>query len=103
MDQPTSLGYRVIAASSEPRRSRCCASDDQVDLLFTDVVMPGDLAGRALAAKGGRNAPRTSRCCSLRAISRVRSWARATAEAEVQFLPKPSPKAGTRPEDRGKC
>jgi PAS domain S-box-containing protein len=50
-DQLTSLGYRVIAASNGADALEMLRRDDQIDLLFTDVVMPGELAGRALAAK----------------------------------------------------
>jgi len=49
MDQLTSLGYRVIAASSGAEALEMLRHDDQVDLLFTDVVMPGGLNGFDLA------------------------------------------------------
>jgi len=51
VDQLTSLGYRVIAASNGADALEMLRNDDEVDLLFTDVVMPGELAGRALADK----------------------------------------------------
>ncbi len=51
VEQLTSLGYRVIQASSGAEALEALQSDDTVDLLFTDVVMPGEMAGRALAAK----------------------------------------------------
>ena len=50
VDQLTSLGYRVISASNGAE-ALALLERDNVDLLFTDVVMPGELAGRALAAK----------------------------------------------------
>jgi len=51
VDQLTSLGYRVVSASNGAEALALLERDDHVDLLFTDVVMPGELAGRALAAK----------------------------------------------------
>jgi PAS domain S-box-containing protein len=51
VDQLTSLGYRAIAVSTGAEALEMLRRDDQINLLFTDVVMPGELAGRALAAK----------------------------------------------------
>jgi len=51
VDQLTSLGYRVVSASNGAEALAVLERDDGVDLLFTDVVMPGELAGRTLAAK----------------------------------------------------
>jgi PAS domain S-box-containing protein len=51
VEQLTSLGYRVISASSGAEALEVLQRDGHFDLLFTDVVMPGELAGRALAAK----------------------------------------------------
>jgi CheY-like chemotaxis protein len=45
------FGYQVISASSGGEALALLERDDGIDLLFTDVVMPGELAGRALAAK----------------------------------------------------
>jgi len=51
VEQLRSLGYYVVSASSGIEALEMLRRDDNIDLLFTDVVMPGDLAGRALAAK----------------------------------------------------
>ena len=51
VEQLASLGYGVVSASSGAEALALLERDDGVDLLFTDVVMPGELAGRALAAK----------------------------------------------------
>jgi len=51
VEQLASLGYRVISASTGAEALEVLQRDDNIDLLFTDVVMPGELAGRALAAK----------------------------------------------------
>jgi len=42
------LGYRVLEADNAADAARLLETDDSVDLLFTDVVMPGDIDGRTL-------------------------------------------------------
>jgi PAS domain S-box-containing protein len=44
-----SLGYSVIAAASADEALAIVETDQPIDLLFTDVVMPGSLNGRALS------------------------------------------------------
>jgi PAS domain S-box-containing protein len=50
-DQLTRLGYDVVSASNGAEALAVLERGEKVDLLFTDVVMPGDLAGRDLADK----------------------------------------------------
>lgn len=50
-DQLTRLGYDVVSASSGAEALAVLERGEEIDLLFTDVVMPGALAGRALADK----------------------------------------------------
>ncbi len=45
------LGYRVIEAHNGPSALRLLEDQAQVDLLFTDVVLPGGLTGAQLAAQ----------------------------------------------------
>jgi PAS domain S-box-containing protein len=45
------FGYTVITAASGPEALPVLESDRQVDLLFTDVVMPGGMSGVELAEK----------------------------------------------------
>jgi CheY-like chemotaxis protein len=49
--QLVSLGYEVIEATSGPGALRLLEQDvgRRIDLLFTDVVMPGGMNGRVLA------------------------------------------------------
>ena len=52
----TELGYRVLQAPDGPRALKALA-DHRVDLLFTDVVMPGGMNGRQLADEALRRKP----------------------------------------------
>ena len=45
------LGYSVAAAASGDQALEVLQQDDSIDLLLTDVVMPGALAGRELAER----------------------------------------------------
>lgn len=47
--QVESLGYRVIEATNALEALRCLTGRPDIDLLFTDVVMPGGMSGRQLA------------------------------------------------------
>ena len=87
-EQLTGLGYRVTAASSGVEALEMLRHDGQVDLLFTDVVMPGEMAGRALAAKAMEMRPR------LKVLFASGYFEGALVgggqlDADVHFLPKP--------------
>ena len=47
-NQLQQLGYQVIAASSGPAALAIIQQQPDIDLLFTDVVMPGGMSGREL-------------------------------------------------------
>jgi CheY-like chemotaxis protein len=49
MDVLTELGYRVLDAADAGEALRLVAKKPDIDLLFTDVVLPGLLTGRDLA------------------------------------------------------
>lgn len=49
--QLSSLGYRVLGASDGVKAMELLNSHPDIDLLFTDVVMPGGIGGRGLADK----------------------------------------------------
>jgi PAS domain S-box-containing protein len=53
-----SLGYRTVEAPDGVAALAIIKSGALIDLLFTDVVMPGGLDGRALAAEARRLRPR---------------------------------------------
>jgi PAS domain S-box-containing protein len=44
----SSLGYQVLEAEDAVAAMRVLEGEREVDLLFTDIVMPGDMDGRAL-------------------------------------------------------
>ncbi len=46
------LGYCVIEATDGPSAMRLLKTDTPVDLLFTDVVLPGGMTGAQVAAQG---------------------------------------------------
>ena len=88
VEQLTGLGYRVVSASSGAEALALLERDDGVDLLFTDVVMPGELAGRALAAKAMEMRP------GLKVLFASGYFEGALVgkgqlETDVQFLAKP--------------
>jgi len=49
--QLAELGYRVLAAANGEEAVDILSRGERIDLLFTDVIMPGTLNGRALAEK----------------------------------------------------
>ena len=69
----TKLGYRAIAAASGAEALEALASGADIDLLLTDIRMPGGLHGPALAKEARRLRPQikvlfvsgapTTRCC----------------------------------------
>ena len=51
------LGYRVIEAGNGPQAIELLRQHPDVDLLFTDVVMPGGMGGREVAQEAQRLRP----------------------------------------------
>jgi PAS domain S-box-containing protein len=51
------LGYRVLSAPDATRALELLDTHEDIDLLFTDVVMPGGLDGRQLAAAASARRP----------------------------------------------
>ncbi len=55
--QLRSLGYRVLVAENGPRALELIQKHEEIDLLFTDVVMPGGMSGRDLAEQATKIRP----------------------------------------------
>jgi CheY-like chemotaxis protein len=56
-DQLTSLGYEVIEAANGPQALELIRGTRTIDLLFTDVVMPGGMSGRQLSEEASKVRP----------------------------------------------
>jgi PAS domain S-box-containing protein len=86
--QLNSLGYRVLEAEDAEAALRALATGERIDLLFTDVVMPGamdgvDLARRAIAMRAGLSVLLTS------GFPGTRLSEQQTATPEFQLIGKP--------------
>jgi CheY-like chemotaxis protein len=55
--QVRALGYRTLAATNATEALTLIDGDTPIDLLFTDVVMPGTMNGRQLAEEARRRRP----------------------------------------------
>jgi CheY-like chemotaxis protein len=49
MAQLTGLGYRVVTASAGPPALEILRAESDIDLLLTDVILPGGMNGRQIA------------------------------------------------------
>ena len=47
--QISSLGYRTLSAGNGPEALNVLRSSEPIDLLFTDIIMPGSINGRELS------------------------------------------------------
>ncbi len=56
-DQLTTLGYRVLVAGNGSTARNILYGGEAVDLLFTDVMMPGGISGTQLAAEAEQRLP----------------------------------------------
>jgi CheY-like chemotaxis protein len=72
-DSLRELGYRVIEAPDGPSALRVLEREDRVDLMFTDVVLPGGMTGGQVAAQIRHGVP-PSTSCSRQDMRGMRSW-----------------------------
>ena len=78
----------MISASNGADALALLRGDDAFDLLFTDVVMPGELAGRALAAKAVEMRP-SLKVLFVSGYFEGSLVEKEQLETDVQFLAKP--------------
>ena len=88
VEQLSSLGYEVISATTAAEALALIERDGSIDLLFTDVVMPGQLAGRALAAKALEILPQL-KVLFVSGYFEGALVEKEQLETDVQFLAKP--------------
>ena len=58
LKQLTDLGYRTLEAENARMALKILAEHPEIDLLFTDIVMPGGMTGTELAREARRLYPR---------------------------------------------
>ncbi|MEA5451609.1 PAS domain-containing protein [Leptolyngbya sp. CCNP1308] len=90
--QIESLGYRVLVAETGPTALEMLQQQPEIDLLFTDVLMPGGLNGRELAAAAHRLRPHL-RVLYTSGYSENILTHREGPEAEIPLLHKPYQRA----------
>jgi len=88
VEQLTRLGYEVVPASSGAEALAVLERTGDFDLLFTDVVMPGEIAGRALASKAMAMRPGLKVLFSSGYFEGA-LVSKGELETDVQFLSKP--------------
>ena len=81
------LGYTVMHANSAEEALRVIAKEPRIDLLFTDIVMPGD-TGRVLADKTLAQRPEI-RVLYTTGYTRNAVVHNGILDAGVALLPKP--------------
>ncbi|CAJ0777857.1 response regulator [Ralstonia chuxiongensis] len=57
VDMLTQLGYRVLTAANGEAALELMNSDTSIDLLFTDVIMPGSIKGGELSIRAAQRVP----------------------------------------------
>jgi CheY-like chemotaxis protein len=82
------LGYRVISAPDGPSAIKLLAMAGPIDLLFTDVILPGRMNGRSLADAAMASAPGL-KVLFTTGYTRNAIINNGTLEAGVDLLPKP--------------
>jgi signal transduction histidine kinase len=82
------LGYRVISAPDGPSAIKLLAMAGPIDLLFTDVILPGRMNGRSLADAAMASAPGL-KVLFTTGYTRDAIINNGTLEAGVDLLPKP--------------
>ncbi len=82
------LGYRTIEAADGKQASRLLDGDASIALLFTDIMMPGGLNGRQLAADARRKRP-DLKVLFMSGYAQDGSTPKGSLAPADHFLPKP--------------
>jgi PAS domain S-box-containing protein len=82
------LGYKVVEAENAPRAVEVLGSRCDIDLVFSDVVMPGGMSGFDLAQWVRRNAP-AARILLTSGFAEAVARAGETPALDVEILRKP--------------
>jgi CheY-like chemotaxis protein len=86
--QVQDLGYRTFAASSAVDALKIIDEGEAIDLLFTDVIMPGPINGRQLAAEALNRRP-SLRVLYTSGYAEDAMAAHGRPDADVPLLAKP--------------
>ncbi|WP_017302069.1 PAS domain-containing protein [Nodosilinea nodulosa] len=90
--QIESLGYRVLVAENGPIALEMLQQQPEIDLLFTDVLMPGDMNGRELSAAAHLLLPHL-RVLYTSGYTENALIHQEGPEANIKLLPKPYQRA----------
>ena len=82
------LGYRAIAARDGTEALECLQKGQQIDLLLTDVVMPGGVSGIEVAAEFKKRSPGTKILFSSGYAEKA-ILSHGILDNEAELLPKP--------------
>jgi PAS domain S-box-containing protein len=88
LERLTALGYRILSAETADNAYEMLKSGTPVDLVFTDVIMPGKMTGFDLAAKIFKEFPRVKVLLTSGYASDVFSE-KIPQEADYDILQKP--------------
>jgi len=82
------LGYRVLLAEDGPQALAVLEAHPEVDLMFTDIVMPGGMSGIELAAEARRRRPglKVLYCSGYAEMAVARAGG---IDAELELIGKP--------------
>ena len=81
------FGYKVVEAKNAAEATRILRSDEPVELVFSDIRMPGEMDGFALAQWIGRNKPGVGVVLTSAHLEPEHLAAQSCADA--QFVAKP--------------
>ncbi len=83
------LGYRVLSARDAAEALERLRGAERVDILFSDVVMPGGMNGVQLAAEAARLRPGLRVLLTSGYTGQALAGAHGTTAADLPVLPKP--------------